>query len=71
MMSRFVWKIFWNFIHQRQYEDADMVCAMDWTYVGRDPTFYDVWVARDMNGDSFFEIPEDGSWELCMEPFLE
>jgi len=29
-------------IHQRLYQSADMSCAMDWTYVGSDPTFYDV-----------------------------
>lgn len=39
-----------------------MTCAMDWTYVGRDPTFYDVWVTRSIRGDSFFEIPACGSW---------
>ncbi|CAJ2504744.1 Uu.00g121380.m01.CDS01 [Anthostomella pinea] len=40
-----------------------MTCAMDWTYVGRDPTFYDVWVARTLRGDLFFDIPSDGSWD--------
>ena len=50
-----------EFIHQRMFQGADMTCAMDWTYVGNDPTFYDVWIARGMNGDSFFEIPEDGN----------
>ncbi|OCL14156.1 glycosyltransferase family 69 protein [Glonium stellatum] len=50
-------------IHQRVYQGADMTCAMDWTYVSSSPTFYDVWIARGMNGDSFFDIPEDGSWD--------
>lgn len=49
-------------VHQRKFLGADMVCATDWTYAGQDPTFYDVWVARDMNGDSFFEIGRDGNW---------
>ncbi|KAG6991354.1 hypothetical protein G7Y79_00053g088370 [Physcia stellaris] len=49
-------------IHQRQYQQADMTCAMDWTYLGPHPTFYDVWIARTMNGDSFFNIPPDGNW---------
>ncbi|KAL8923555.1 MAG: hypothetical protein Q9208_004501 [Pyrenodesmia sp. 3 TL-2023] len=49
-------------IHQRQKQKADMVCAMDWVYLGDNPTFYDVWIARGMNGDTFFEIPSDGSW---------
>lgn len=56
-------------IHQRRYQHADMVCGMDWTYVGPDPTFYDVWIARGMNGDTFFEIPEDGSWDSAWNIF--
>ncbi|POR35552.1 Alpha-1,3-mannosyltransferase CMT1 [Tolypocladium paradoxum] len=47
---------------QRMNLGADMTCAMDWSHVARDPTFYDVWVSRGINGDSFFEIPPDGSW---------
>ena len=56
-------------VHQRVYQNADMTCAMDWTYVGRDPTFYDVWIARGMTGDSFFEIPEDGNWNSAWNLF--
>lgn len=56
-------------IHQRHYQNADMVCGMDWTYVGPDPTFYDVWIARGMNGDTFFEIPEDGNWNSAWNIF--
>ena len=56
-------------IHQRQYQEADMVCGMDWTYVAPDPTFYDVWIARDMNGDTFFEIPPNGSWDAAWDIF--
>jgi alpha-1,3-mannosyltransferase len=29
-------------IHQRKFQGADQTCAMDWTYVGDNPTFYDV-----------------------------
>ncbi|UNI22182.1 hypothetical protein JDV02_008093 [Purpureocillium takamizusanense] len=47
---------------QRGRLNATMTCAMDWTYVGHDPTFYDVWVARTIQGDSFFDIPADGNW---------
>lgn len=56
-------------IHQRQYQNADMTCAMDWTYVGPDPTFYDVWIARGMNGDTFFNVPEDGNWNSAWNIF--
>jgi alpha-1,3-mannosyltransferase len=54
---------------QRRHLGADMTCAMDWTYVGPDPTFYDVWVARGITGDSFFEIPSDGSWDRAWHLF--
>ena len=46
-----------------------MVCGMDWTYVGRDPTFYDVWIAPTLKGDSFFEIPPDGNWNSAWNLF--
>ena len=49
-------------IHQRALQGADMTCAMDWNVAGT--IFYDVWVARGINGDSFFEIPQDGRWEF-------
>lgn len=56
-------------ILQRRLLGADMTCAMDWTFVGPDPTFYDVWVARGISGDSFFEIPPDGSWDAAWDLF--
>ena len=56
-------------IHQRHHQKADLVCGMDWTYVGPDPTFYDVWIARGMNGDTFFNIPEDGDWNSAWNIF--
>ncbi|CAO1606237.1 hypothetical protein XANCAGTX0491_009738 [Xanthoria calcicola] len=56
-------------IYQRRRQNADMTCAMDWTYVGPDPTFYDVWIARGMNGDSFFNIPPDGNWNSAWHLF--
>jgi alpha-1,3-mannosyltransferase len=58
-------------LHQRLYQNADMICAIDWTYIGHDPTFYDLWIARDMNGDSFFKIPEDGSWDYAWNLFWD
>jgi alpha-1,3-mannosyltransferase len=56
-------------IHQRIIQNADMICGMDWTYVGRDPTFYDIWIARGMNGDSFFDIPPDANWNSAWNLF--
>ncbi|KAF5712553.1 alpha-1,3-mannosyltransferase [Fusarium globosum] len=54
---------------QRRKLNADMTCAMDFTYAGPDPTFYDVWVARTLAGDTFFPIPEDGSWDNAWDLF--
>ena len=56
-------------VHQRQRIGADMTCGFDWTYVGEHPTFYDVWVARTITGDSFFEIPPDGNWDSAWNLF--
>ncbi|KAM0816881.1 hypothetical protein AB5N19_02683 [Seiridium cardinale] len=56
-------------VHQRILQSADMTCAMDWAYVGKDPTFYDVWVARSMKGETFFHIPSDGSWDWAWNLF--
>ncbi|KAL8904615.1 MAG: hypothetical protein Q9171_006990 [Xanthocarpia ochracea] len=46
-------------IHQRRRQNADMTCAMDWAYVGPEPTLHDGWTARGMNGDSS-KVPSDG-----------
>ncbi|KAK8125896.1 uncharacterized protein PG998_001655 [Apiospora kogelbergensis] len=56
-------------VHQRRLQHADMTCAMDWTYAGKEPTFYDVWVARTIKGDGFFQIPPDGSWSQAWDIF--
>ncbi|RGP71109.1 hypothetical protein FLONG3_7237 [Fusarium longipes] len=54
---------------QRRQLHADMTCGMDWTYVGQDPTFYDIWIARTLKGDSFFEVGEDGNWNSAWNLF--
>lgn len=56
-------------IHQKFYQEADMTCAMDWTYAGNDPTFYDIWIARTMTGETFFEIGSDGNWNSAWNIF--
>lgn len=55
--------------YQRRKLGADMTCAMDWTYAGQDPTFYDIWIARTLAGDSFFDIPADGNWNSAWNIF--
>ena len=56
-------------IHQHAYQNADMTCPMDWTFdqgLEVEPTFHDVWVARGMTGDSFFNIPTgNGTWDYA------
>ena len=54
-------------IHQRHVQSADMTCAMDWIFGGS--SFYDVWVSRGINGDQFFEIPQDGGWNFASNLF--
>lgn len=54
---------------QRRVLGADMTCGMDWAFVGPDPTFYDVWISRGINGDTFFKIPLSGSWDFAWDLF--
>jgi alpha-1,3-mannosyltransferase len=55
-------------VHQRVHQAADMACAMDW--IGDPPAiFYDVYVARAINGDLFFEIPAGVSWARAKDLF--
>jgi hypothetical protein len=54
-------------LHQRIHQKADMMCGMDWIEHGEN--FYDVWIARTMDGDSFFEIPQDGGWQFASKIF--
>lgn len=50
--------------HQRIVQRADMTCAMDWAHIGPEPFFYDVWIARTIGGDTFFDIPVGtGNWD--------
>ncbi|KAI4275074.1 MAG: hypothetical protein LQ337_003485 [Flavoplaca oasis] len=49
-------------IHQRGVQRADMACPMDYS---DDGLFYDIWVARSMTGDIFFNIPPSGLWKFA------
>lgn len=59
--------------HQRRIQGADMACAFDWIGGGSGPddlpAFYDVYVARSINGDLFFEVPPDISWKRAQDMF--
>ena len=48
-------------LHQQIYQSAHVMCSMDRIASGQ--LFYNVWISRIMSGDTFFEIPQDGSWE--------
>ena len=54
-------------VHQLEIQNADLTCSMDWQ--SRGSVFYDFWVSRAINGDSFFEIPQSGSWEFNQNMF--
>ena len=56
-------------IYQHVYQDATMVCAMDWVYGG--DCFYDSWVSRSMSGNTFFEIPQDVSFAFHKNLFWD
>lgn len=56
-------------VHQRVFQKADMVCAMDWSDIEPAPIFYDIWIARAINGDTFWEIPADGGWRFASNLF--
>lgn len=56
-------------IYQHELQDAVQTCAMDWIEHGQ--WFYDVWVSRTMTGDTFFEIPQDESWNFVSNLFFD
>ncbi|KAH8878591.1 family 69 glycosyltransferase [Thozetella sp. PMI_491] len=49
-------------VHQRAAFRADMTCAMDWDYQRRVPTFHDVYTARGITGDLFFDASPNMGW---------
>ncbi|KAL8967915.1 MAG: hypothetical protein Q9197_005158 [Variospora fuerteventurae] len=51
-------------LHQRRVQGADMACPMNFS---DDGLFYDIWVARSMTGDIFFNIPPSGLWEFAKD----
>ena len=56
-------------LHQHIVQSADMSCAMDWNDKNNDVLFYDAWVARGINGDTFFEIPQSSEWSFAANLF--
>lgn len=59
-------------IYQRRNLGADMVCGMDWNSPDSgDSLFYDVWISRDINGESFFRIGDMGEWDRAQYLFWD
>jgi len=56
-------------LHQQVWQGADMSCGMDWNEKNNNILFYDVWVARAINGDTFFEVPQNGEWKFAANLF--
>ena len=56
-------------LHQQVLQGADMSCGMDWNDKNNDVLFYDVWVARAINGDTFFEVPQNSEWNFAANLF--
>ena len=48
-------------LHQHFVQSAEMTCAMDWLTSDK-MTFYDSWIGRGMNGDLFYEIPQNADF---------
>ncbi|KAJ6095362.1 hypothetical protein N7486_006108 [Penicillium sp. IBT 16267x] len=46
-------------VFQHVNQKAQMTCAFDWIFKGT--VFHDVWESRSLAGNTFFEIPPDGS----------
>ncbi|KAF3806552.1 Alpha-1 3-mannosyltransferase CMT1 [Colletotrichum gloeosporioides] len=49
--------------YQKQTQGADMTCAMDYHFLrfaphNGEPSFYDSWISRGINGDTFLPIPD-------------
>src|SRR5271156_3401123 len=49
-------------LHQQIVQSAVMTCAMDWKDCGGAMVFYDLWISRGINGDLFYEVPQDIRW---------
>ncbi|KIW89614.1 uncharacterized protein Z519_09770 [Cladophialophora bantiana CBS 173.52] len=56
-------------IHQQMVLKADMTCGMDWYNLDDGGTFYDSWIGRQMNGETFFEVPQSTSWDFSKNLF--
>ncbi|KAL9071628.1 MAG: hypothetical protein Q9161_004053 [Pseudevernia consocians] len=45
-----------------EMQHATMTCGMDWSHDGA--IFYDIYVARSLVGETFWQIAQDGGWQF-------
>lgn len=56
-------------IYQQDNLSADITCAIDWVYRTDTAIFYDVYIARGINRDLFFDVLLDVSWSKATNLF--
>lgn len=54
-------------VYQQRKQNATMTCGMDWSSQGA--TFYDIYVARSIVGESFWQVAQDGLWHFSNNLF--
>ena len=56
-------------VFQHVNQGAHMSCAFDWVFNGT--VFHDIWDSRSLGGNTFFEIPHDGSLKHKDDMFFD
>ena len=54
-------------LYQQKTQQATMTCGMDWSHGGA--IFYDIFVARSIVGETFWQIAQDGLWHFSSNLF--
>lgn len=54
-------------LYQQKMQHATMTCGMDWSHGGA--IFYDMYVARSIVGETFWQIAQDGGWQFTANLF--
>ncbi|KAI9778048.1 MAG: hypothetical protein M1835_005082 [Candelina submexicana] len=54
-------------LYQHSLQHAHMTCGMDWMNTGE--IFYDIYIARSLVGETFFQIAQDGLWKFASNLF--
>lgn len=54
-------------LFQQKLQHATMTCGMDWSHGGA--IFYDIYVARSIVGETFWQIAQDGGWQFSANLF--